>query len=94
MPFDNDIVRDTITIDGAGRVVIPKPLRETLGLSAGDSLQVSASDQGLLLQPVREKVTLVKELGVWVYNPGQPLEGSVTDLIDGVREKRSREFEG
>jgi len=63
---------------------------DTLGISAGDSLQISASDQGLLLQPVREKASLIKELGVWVYHPGQPFEGSVTDLIDAARDERSR----
>jgi AbrB family looped-hinge helix DNA binding protein len=87
-------VRDTITIDGAGRVVIPKPLREALGITAGDSLQVSTSEQGLVLQPVRQKAPLIKELGVWVYNSGQPVEESLTDAIDRVREERSREFEG
>lgn len=30
-----------ITIDGAGRVVIPKPIREALGLKAGTELDIA-----------------------------------------------------
>jgi AbrB family looped-hinge helix DNA binding protein len=32
------------TIDAAGRLVIPKPLREELGLSAGVELEITAVD--------------------------------------------------
>jgi AbrB family looped-hinge helix DNA binding protein len=32
------------TIDGAGRVVVPKPLRDELGLVAGTELDVAAVD--------------------------------------------------
>jgi len=32
------------TIDGAGRIVVPKPLREAIGLSAGQAVEVTALD--------------------------------------------------
>ena len=32
------------TIDGAGRLVVPKPLRETLGFEPGRKLEVRAVD--------------------------------------------------
>jgi AbrB family looped-hinge helix DNA binding protein len=32
------------TIDAAGRLVVPKPLREELGFSAGTELEVTAVD--------------------------------------------------
>lgn len=32
------------TIDGAGRIVVPKPLREQLGLGAGMELELEAVD--------------------------------------------------
>lgn len=38
-----------ITIDKAGRVVIPAPLRERLGLEAGTELDVSVEDLSLRL---------------------------------------------
>lgn len=45
------------TIDGAGRLVIPKPLRDELGLVAGDELEVTAVDGRLeLVVPSRVRV--------------------------------------
>lgn len=32
------------TIDGAGRLVVPKPLREELGFTAGTELELAAVD--------------------------------------------------
>lgn len=36
------------TIDSAGRLVVPKPLRDALGLSGGEQLDVSLRDNGRL----------------------------------------------
>lgn len=32
------------TIDAAGRIVVPKPLRDAVGLQAGQEVEVTASD--------------------------------------------------
>lgn len=40
----------TLRIDKAERIVVPKPLRERLGLRAGIDLEVRESSQGLLLK--------------------------------------------
>jgi AbrB family looped-hinge helix DNA binding protein len=37
-----------VTIDGAGRLVVPKPLRDALGLNGGDELEIDVSDDGRL----------------------------------------------
>ena len=39
------------TIDGAGRVVIPKALREAVGLAGGSAVEVSVYGGGLQLTP-------------------------------------------
>ena len=41
-----------LTIDGAGRVVIPKPLRKELDLSPGDTLELEAKGYGWLEETV------------------------------------------
>lgn len=41
----------TTTIDGAGRVVIPKAIREALGLSAGVPLVVTSDGVGVRIEP-------------------------------------------
>jgi AbrB family looped-hinge helix DNA binding protein len=48
------------TIDKAGRVVIPAPLREKAGLSAGAELEISVDEQGIRLERVAEGPRLVR----------------------------------
>jgi AbrB family looped-hinge helix DNA binding protein len=38
------------TIDAAGRIVVPKPLRQTLGLKPGQSLDIRAGDGRLEIE--------------------------------------------
>ena len=83
---------NTIMIDRAGRVVIPKPVRDSLGLEPGDSLELSTSDDGLTLRPVRQSAPLVKEMGIWVFRTGRPMLESAVDLIDQDREARMDEL--
>jgi len=42
------------TIDKAGRLVIPKPLRDELGLRPGE-VEVSAQGAGLRVEPIAEE---------------------------------------
>ena len=80
-----------ISIDKAGRVVVPKPLREKLRLEAGDDLLIESDGDQITLRPIRPEPLLVKECGIWVYN-GAPSDESIPDMIDREREKRIREF--
>ena len=42
----------TLTVDKAGRVVLPKPVRDELQLAAGDSLELESSEDRIVLPPV------------------------------------------
>jgi AbrB family looped-hinge helix DNA binding protein len=78
-----------LIIDKAGRVVIPKPLREELNLEPGDSLEVESAGEQITLRPVRGTGPLTKEHGVWVFHAGQPLPTSATDeMLQQIREER------
>jgi AbrB family looped-hinge helix DNA binding protein len=82
-----------LTLDKAGRVLIPKPVRQELGLGPGDTLQLESEGEQITLRPMRAKALLKKELGVWVYQ-GESTETSITAVIDREREKRLRESMG
>jgi AbrB family looped-hinge helix DNA binding protein len=82
-----------LTLDKAGRVLIPKPLRQELHLGPGDTLQLESEGEQITLRPMRAKALLKKERGVWVYQ-GEPTEVSITAVIDRRREKRLRELMG
>ena len=82
-----------LTIDQAGRVLIPKALRKELHLEPGDTLQLESAGDQILLRPVLAKALLMKEHGVWVFQ-GEPAAASIPDLIDREREQRLRELIG
>jgi AbrB family looped-hinge helix DNA binding protein len=85
MPF----MTTHLTIDKAGRVVIPKAVREELHLEPGDSLEMESAGESITLRPVRGSGPLMKEHGVWVFRTGQPLPASATDrLLQQLREER------
>ncbi len=81
----------TLTIDGAGRLVLPKPVREELRLSAGDSLELETSEGEIVLRPVRGAATMRKKQGVWVMSTGKPLSAEVVNqTIREIRNERGR----
>jgi AbrB family looped-hinge helix DNA binding protein len=81
-----------LTIDGAGRVVIPKPLRDELDLAPGDTLELETAGESITLRPTRGAFPLSKEKGVWVFRTGHPLPSAVVDdVLSGVRADRDRQ---
>jgi len=80
-----------LTLDKAGRMVLPKALRDELQLSPGDTLEVESSGEQVILRPLRATMPLQKERGVWVYRTGQKLSASaVDDTLRQIRDERDR----
>jgi AbrB family looped-hinge helix DNA binding protein len=78
-----------LTIDKAGRVVIPKPLRKELNLHPGDSLELDCVGDQITLRPVRETGPLVKEDGIWVIAEGPPMTTAQSnEILRLIREER------
>ncbi len=86
------------TIDRAGRVVIPKTIRELAGLSAGQELQVEWRDGKVDLQPVRREAKLVRRGRRYVLAapPGTPplSDDVVRRTLEEIREERIRRVSG
>ena len=88
-------MKTNITIDRAGRVVIPKAVRDALRLAPGDLLEIRTSNDEITLKPVRGEPAIRKKRGIWVYCGGS--EASTEDLIeliDRVRDERIRDTLG
>ena len=68
-----------LTVDKAGRIVLPKPLRDELRLEPGDELEIESSGQAITLRPLRGQAPLRKKRGVWVYGVGEPLSSTVVE---------------
>jgi AbrB family looped-hinge helix DNA binding protein len=78
-------------LDKAGRVVIPKPLRDELDLAPGDSLELESSGERITLRPIRGNAPLTREKGVWVFHTGDPLSTSTTDaVLKLIRDERDQ----
>lgn len=78
------------TIDGAGRVVIPKPLREELGLRAGEEIEVRVRDGRIELEPSFKPVQIVERDGFLAAeiedDESPPLTSAeVRDLLERYR---------
>ena len=88
-------MKNRTTMDTGGRIVIPKPLREALRLAPGDSLEVRASGDEIVVRPIRAPASLMKEQGIWVYRAGAPAATvDINALIDQSREERNEDLAG
>jgi AbrB family looped-hinge helix DNA binding protein len=85
----------TLTIDAAGRIVIPKTVRDALHLTAGDSLSLESDGESVTLRPVRPGSPLKKERGIWVFRSGRKISGEETNrALQDVRTERDRRTRG
>lgn len=85
----------TVTIDAAGRVVIPKSVRDTLHLEAGDTLSLESDGESVTLRSLRPGSPLKKGRGIWVFRSGRKLLGEETNrTLEDVRNERQRRVRG
>jgi AbrB family looped-hinge helix DNA binding protein len=68
-----------LTLDKAGRIVLPKPLRDELHLEPGDVLEIESSGEDITIRPARGQAQLHKKHGVWVYRSGEPLTAAAVE---------------
>jgi AbrB family looped-hinge helix DNA binding protein len=86
MVWYNDTMDAKLTLDKAGRVVLPKPVRDLMHLEPGDTLELESSEEEILLRPLRGTMPLRKKRGIWVFRSGEPI--SATTVNESIREIR------
>jgi AbrB family looped-hinge helix DNA binding protein len=73
-------------IDQAGRIVVPKPIRDALGLLPGTKVDITPYGAGAQLVPAGRTARLVEEDGVLVAASDTPVDDDmVFALIDSGR---------
>jgi len=82
----------TATLDRFGRILIPKAVRDDLGLEPGAVLHVQEQDDGIVLKPVDQSVPIQLKKGVLVFTGAAT--GDITDVLARHRDERLRGLTG
>jgi AbrB family looped-hinge helix DNA binding protein len=79
-----EVVMET-TLDKFGRIVIPKRVRDDLGLKPGAVFKIEQVNQKILMKPVNEEPRVVVKNGVLVFS------GTATgDLVGAIQVHRQK----
>jgi AbrB family looped-hinge helix DNA binding protein len=78
------------TIDMAGRVVVPKALRDELGLRGGQELEIAVRDGRLELEPPPTPMHLERRGRAAVAVPDAPIVPLTTALVRETLERIRR----
>jgi AbrB family looped-hinge helix DNA binding protein len=77
----------TSTIDGAGRIVIPKAIREAAGLRAGTRLRLRWRDGRIEVEPEPRRVTVEVRGRLVVAVPAEPGPTLSETTVEETRER-------
>jgi AbrB family looped-hinge helix DNA binding protein len=77
-----------VKIDRSGRLVLPKRLRERLGIRMVGELEIVEQPEGVLLRAVEERPAMVKIGELWVHRGAASPDVSWENVVRSVREER------
>ena len=78
------------TIDRAGRLVVPKKIREEAGISAGSELTIRVADGRIEIEPAPLEVRLVKRGRLTVAVPRKRVEPLTDEIVRRTRDRLRR----
>jgi len=85
----------TVEIDKAGRIVVPKKLRDALHLVPGTRLRIESSGDRLVMEPALSDPQVILKDGMWVVSGSPTVDIDIPDLIrQGYEERAKRIMEG
>jgi AbrB family looped-hinge helix DNA binding protein len=88
----NSMKETTVQIDQAGRVVLPKPLRDRFRLRGGDTLAVEVRGDAIELRPTQASGQLKRVNGVLVFTSAGPVTSE--DFVARSRDERIDDLMG
>jgi AbrB family looped-hinge helix DNA binding protein len=77
-----------LRIDKAGRIVVPKPLRERLGFRPDTELDAVEQPDGVLLKRVQQRPSMIKVDGLWVHQGTAEAGANWDRVLEDVRGER------
>jgi len=77
-------------IDSAGRVVIPKPLRDRLGLEQGKVVEIRERDGRIEIEPATVPMSLARRAGGPVAVPVEELPPLTDEIVRATTERTRR----
>jgi AbrB family looped-hinge helix DNA binding protein len=80
----------TTAIDSAGRIIVPKRLRDALGLAPGQTLEITASDGRLEIAIAATPMALKKRGKGLVAVPDAPVPPLTTEQVRDTLERTRR----
>ena len=77
----------TTTIDSAGRIVIPRDIRNAIGLKPGATVEISVDGGVVTIAPAPMRVKIVKRGRLHIMVPEEELEPLTEDVVRAVRDE-------
>ena len=78
------------TIDPTGRVVIPKAMRERLGLTGNQDIEIRERDGAIEIEPAATPMTLKRRKGQVVAVPERDIAPLTDDLVRATLDNTRR----
>lgn len=77
-----------VHVDKAGRLVLPKTIRQQLGITPDTALELISSPEGVLLRRVTEVPSMRLVDGLWVHQGAAHPNIDWNRIVDTVRDER------
>jgi AbrB family looped-hinge helix DNA binding protein len=81
-------------IDKMGRIVVPKPLRDRLGLVSGAEMEIVELPDGFSLRVASREPSMIKLDGLWVHQGTAEAGANWDRTLEDLREQRAKAVSG
>ena len=76
-----------------GQVVLPKEMRDELGIAPGDEVMFDRGDDQIVVRKARTKAEIIDDLYGSLAGPGKPLTELLVESRRRDREREDRKFD-
>ena len=84
-------MKTTVLVDEVGRMVLPKPVREAIGISGRTSVNIEIVSGTAQISVIERRISAVaRGRGRTVYNGRLPCDWDSGEAVSRMRERRNR----